>query len=154
MVIIFFCSESDEKAMELFSRTAVNIPEDVVLQRYVSVEHLKGVLHDAEIREAFIIIAAFHEEALIDAYFINDLLCRYNSIVILPDRGKLSTALGHVLRPARTFYSDSDLNDILSVIRECAGGPSAKNPSKQVIRMKMFFNVPRNNDMEKKVSNL
>jgi len=78
--------------------------------KYVSAEHLKGVLLDTKIREAFIIIAAFHEETLIDAYFINNLLCRYNSMVILPDRGKLSAALGHVLRPVRTFYGDSDLS--------------------------------------------
>ena len=154
MVIIFFCSGSDEKAMELFSLTAANIPEDVVLRRYVSAEHLKGVLLDTKIREAFIIIPAFHEETLIDAYFINNLLCRHNSMVILPDRGKLSAALGHVLRPVRTFYGDSDLNDIISVIREFTGCQSAKKPNKQVIAMKTFFDVPHNNGMEKKVSNL
>lgn len=154
MIIIFFCSGSDEKAMELFSLAAVNIPEDAVLRRYCSADHLKDALCDADIRDIFIVIAAFREEALIDAYFINDLLYRYNSMVILPDREKLSTALGHILRPARTFYSDSDLNDIVSVIRELAGGSSAKNPNKQVIKMKTFFNVPCNNDMEKKVSNL
>ncbi len=154
MLIIFFCSEFDEKAMDLFSLTAVNIPEGAILRRYVSVEHLQDALCDTESREAFIIIAAFHEEALVDAYFLKNHLCRYRSMVILPDRGKLSTALGHVLRPAHTFYRDDDLNDIVSVIREFAEVSSARNLNKQVISMKMSFDVPCINYMEKKVSNL
>lgn len=131
MIIHFFCNESDKKAVKLFSLIGNHAAENVELRKYVSVEHFEDALHTTNVQGTCVVVAAFQEEALIDAYFINHLLSPCDIMVILPDRNKLSIALGSVLKPKHIFFNDSSFDNIISAIHDSFIRPPLKTMNKQ-----------------------
>jgi hypothetical protein len=47
-----------------------------------------------------------------------DLLCDQKIILVLPDRAKETLSMGHALYPRFISYTDSDLQDVTSVLRK------------------------------------
>lgn len=155
MIIHFFCDKSDDKARKLFSLTGDHVAENVELREYISVEHFEDALHATNAQESLVVVAAFHEEALIDAYFINHLLSPYDTMVILPGRDKLSIALGSVLRPRHTFFHDSSIDSILAAIHDFSKKSLLKTTNKQRIENKKEASIYNmfEDYAERKVSN-
>jgi hypothetical protein len=63
-----------------------------------------------------LLIASRHELENIVQYA--DLLCDQKIILVLPDRAQDTLSMGHALYPRYISYTDSDLQDVTSVLRK------------------------------------
>ena len=63
-----------------------------------------------------LLIASRHELQNIVQYA--DLLCDQKIILVLPDRAQDTLSMGHALYPRYISYTDSDLQDVTSVLRK------------------------------------
>jgi len=114
MQVLFYTS--DEAGSERLAKfIEVVVPRKNIIYVH-SPEELQVRLHRALSNLTTIVICISTRDELAHVAAMEELLCDFRTIIILPDRDRVSTAIAYTLRPRFIGYTDDDYLDILSVI--------------------------------------
>jgi hypothetical protein len=114
MQIIFYSSEESES--ERLSRfIEVIVPREKITYIHSLEALLLRLRHPLNNHTTIIFYISTREE-LLNVVAMQDLLCDFRLVVILPDKDKMSTSMAHTLRPRFIGYADDDYLDIVTVL--------------------------------------
>jgi hypothetical protein len=114
MQVLFYTS--DEAGSERLAKFIELVVPKKCITNVHSPEELLIRLHHALSDQTTIVICISTRDDLAHVVAMEELLCDFRTIIILPDRDRLSTAMAYTLRPRFIGYADDDYLDILSVI--------------------------------------
>ncbi len=83
---------------------------------YATISDLKESLTRPGNNQDIIVLLANDREDLWNLIAIKKILFDYRTILILPDRAKVTISLGHKLYPRFLGYADSEFSDVLLVL--------------------------------------
>ena len=125
MNVLFYIPETSEVSERIYEVVEM-IASKATTEIFTSIDDLSRRLRQPANCISIATLLVCNREDLFELTSIRDLLSELPVILILPDREKNTTAMGHIPKPRFFTYADSDFMEVGTVLMKMLEDPKRK----------------------------
>lgn len=141
MRILYYAAPGNEEGDKLGRTVKTSFPEAEV-EHHTTVEVFAERLLQKIDAKTVAFVRADSEQDLIDLYYIQHLLRKVLFVLLLPDRERLTIAMGHRLHPSYMCFADGEQSEIVAALTSILRSGYAPKPAEEASKNPFEAVVP------------